>query len=269
MTMAVGLAFILAKEGSPPTVAAIEQEIKANWPDFPATQEFEQQDGTISFNMDGAPVFFAYVDAPFPWSDLEGPCATSMLWPNAAEEIQAHRGHWIVTVMGDHEPIEMATLLTQATAVLLSVLPSAIGVYWGNATLIIPKPMFIDFTKQVLPDEAPLFLWVDFRVGSDTPSGTSGFTTGMEALGHMELEVHNGPETVPETRERLMDLVGYLLANGPVIEDGNTVGNSAEERILVRYGDSKFGYENKVMRLVYDDEPTPKKPKSKWQFWRN
>jgi hypothetical protein len=109
----------------------------------------------------------------------------------------------------------------------------------------------------------PIPVWIDFRVGQGKDGKLIGFTHGMQALGHMELETLNSPESPGELRERLMDLCGYLLQNGPVIENGHTVGHDAAERTRVVYSPSSFGHEGQVMRLDYSS--AAKKPW--WKVW--
>jgi hypothetical protein len=46
-----------------------------------------------------------------------------------------------------------------------------------------------------------------------------------------------------------------------VIQNGHTVGESENERILVTYGKSNFGHEDAVMRLEYE-------PRQKKSFWK-
>jgi hypothetical protein len=105
-----------------------------------------------------------------------------------------------------------------------------------------------------LPGAPPIYIWVDFRVGMGE-SGASGFTVGMTALGHMELEAENVPETPVGLRERFFGLANYLMERGPVIQDGDTIGEDANERIRVIYADSAFGHEGAVMRLHYGAKP--------------
>jgi hypothetical protein len=237
----------------------VHKSLSDNWPNLPPVTDAEEKEGSIAFRIGSSDVIMARMPAPIPWSDLEGPCATSLLWRNATEEVKQHMIHWIVTVSGELNPLEMATLLTQATAATLAACPTAMGVYWGNATLIVPKNIFFDFAKEVLPQGPPLHIWVDFRVGQDSEHTSGGFTTGMQALGHMEFEAQNSPEPFGELRERFIALAGYVLEHGPVIRDGDTVGEDAEERIRVRYSPSAFGHEGKVMRLQYE-RPSQAKP---------
>jgi len=148
-----------------------------------------------------------------------------------------------VTISGEFDPVGLSTMLTQVTAAVMASCPATIGVYWGNATLIIPKPIFIDFAETILPEGPPLHIWVDFRVGRDSEKSSSGFTSGMVALGHMEFEAVNSPEPPGELRERLMALAGFVLENGSVLKNGDTVGEDADERIRIVYTKSNFGHE--------------------------
>lgn len=68
----------------------------------------------------------------------------------------------------------------------------------------------------------------------------------------MELETLNSPEPLGELRERFFGLAGYLIENGPVIKDGNTIGEDGNERIKIVYTDSAFGHDSQVMRLEYE-----------------
>lgn len=262
--MALMLSMVMFSEEPQLSVADIQRDLAAKWPALPQTTDADQKEMTLSFKVGEADVILGLMPAPFPWSDLEGPCATSILWPNAAEVLKSHKNHAIVTVNAEADPVALSTLLTQATASVMATSPSALGVYWGNATLIVPKDIFIDFAVEILPQGPPLHVWVDFRVGKDSERTSAGFTTGMAALGHMEFEAHNAPEPPGDMRERLFGLASYVVENGPVIKDGDTIGQDANERIRVVYEDSQFGIEGKVMQLKYE-QSSPAKPW--WKLW--
>ncbi len=52
----------------------------------------------------------------------------------------------------------------------------------------------------------------------------------MKALGLMEIEAQDSPEPPSELRDRLFGLAEYLIDNGLVIRDGDTVGADAKEK---------------------------------------
>lgn len=244
------------------SVTEIQRELASKWPDLPVVTEPDQKNSTISFCVGPSIIALGKIATPLPWSELEGPCATSTLWPNAADELKHHKTHWVVSVSSDLNPIELSTLLTQITASVMAVCPVALGVYWGNATLVIPKGVFIDFVEALLPQELPLPLWIDSRVGWETDGFSSGFTTGMSALGHMEFEAKLVPESPTELREHFWSFAGYILENGSVIRDGDTIGMDANERIRIVYASSAFGHDRKVMRLEFAQSSKPW-----WKLW--
>jgi hypothetical protein len=193
------------------------------------------------------------VAALYPWHELEGPCATSILWPKAASELRGHAAHTFVTVNAGLDPVAKSTVLTQVTVAVMAASPDALGVLWSNAMLLVPKALFVDFARDVLPHGPPLDIWVDFRIRKLGDTSCAGFTTGLAALGLMELEVPDSPEKPWELRQRLQSVAGYLLEHGAVINDGDSVGENADERIRVRFGKSEVGIPGTVMRLTYGE----------------
>ncbi|MCC9608476.1 DUF4261 domain-containing protein [Blastopirellula sp. JC732] len=262
--MALAISMVLFPDQPQLSIEAIQQELATRWPELPAASDVTGEDNTYIFDLGEAQVIVALMPAPFPWSDLEGPCATSILWKDAAEQLKTHQTHAIVSLNAELDPIPHSTMLTKVVTAVLAASPSSLGVYWGNATLIVPKAIFLDFATEVMSDGPPLHIWVDFRVGAESSNTSSGFTCGMAALGHMELEANGATEPPRELYDRLMSLAGYVLENGPVIRDGDTVGQDANEKIRVIYGKSNFGHEGKVMRLVYESGASEK---PWWKFW--
>ncbi|MDM4768555.1 DUF4261 domain-containing protein [Pelomonas sp. SE-A7] len=247
------------------SVRELRQTLSANWADVPPATEESEQDVTLSLRIGVADVVVGLMPAPVPWSDLEGPCATSILWPNAASTIREHKYHAIVTVSGELSPIELSTLLTKVTAALMISSSEALGVFWTNAAMIVPKALFFDFSIKILPLGPPVSIWIDCRVGWAEDKATSaGFTTGLESLGLMELETQRATEPPSELRSRFEAIARYLLENGPVIGDGHTIGESESEKIRVAHSHSAFGAKGTVMSLVYG--PSAEK-KPWWKRW--
>ena len=91
------------------------------------------------------------------------------------------------------------------------------------------------------------------RVGWEEPEVSSaGFTTGLAKLGLMEIEARGAPEKPSELRERLEAISEYMVERGAAIPDGDTLGESASEKIKVSHGPSSFGAKGTVMALSFD-----------------
>ena len=259
--MSMSISMVALGPGAKFSLSAFQQEVRETWPGLPEATDVDKGKGVFMFNLGTAKVIFGIMPAPIPWGDLEGPCATSWLWPDAEEVMRSHKGHMIITVADDEvDALARIKLLTQITASFVKVCDASVGVYYGDATLVISPELYREIAVEALPDEIPLFIWVDFRVGPGDDGKMCGFTHGLTPFGVMEMETVNSPETPGDLRERLMDLAGYLIENGPVIEDGHTVGRDENERILVSHTDSAFGHEGQVMRLDYE----PAKKKKGW-----
>lgn len=253
---------VLLREAADPPVFRIEQELRTRYPDLDPSGAESDGRGAV-LQLRNARLILMCIDGPIPWSDLEGPCETSILWKDAAAEVKTHAAHVVISIVNELNPVEQSILLTQVTTAVLAACDSAMGVYWGNATLLVPKPIFVEFTEKMLPDGPPLHIWVDFRVGWQTSRTSAGFTTGMAALGHMEMEARDWPDKPSDLRDRFMNLALYVLENGPVIKDRDTIGQDATEKIRAVYAPGTFGQNARVIQLRY--EAAPAKPW--WKIW--
>jgi hypothetical protein len=75
------------------------------------------------------------------------------------------------------------------------------------------------------------------------------FTTGLSALGHMEIEIPRIEMEPGELREWLLNIMYYLLEKGPVLKHGQTIGMTAEQQIRILHRPSSFGHPGTVIRL--------------------
>lgn len=259
--MALSIAMIPLAADARISGKAIRADFHENWPDLPKPVKSDGgEENTIGFAVGDDIVLLGVMPAPIPWGDLEVPCETSWLWPEARKVLRKHTDHIIVTVMGDEDPIARAKLLTMVCASVLATCEEALGVYWGDAALVNSSKIFQAFTNDSLGDDGlPLYLWIDFRAGLAEDGRTAGFTVGLKALGHREFETESSTDEPGDLRERFFALANYVLDNGPVIKDGNTVGGDENEKIRVVLADSAFGNPKRVLRLEYESVKKKKK----------
>lgn len=69
----------------------------------------------------------------------------------------------------------------------------------------------------------------------------------------MEIEAKRVRMDSEELYSKVYDLAHYLLVNGPVVADGDTVGSSDSERIKVRFKPSIWDSSMQVYRLEFPD----------------
>lgn len=250
--MSISIATVALGKGAKISTDKLPVVWRSTWPTTPTPSKPEEKENTISMKVGDADVIYGIMPAPIPWSDLEGPCSTSWIWPDAAEQLREQAEHVIVTVTFKGDPIERAKILTQATSALLACCDSAIGVMWPTSTVVMSAKMFQDFAVKMLPHHPTTYIWVDFRAMPGEQDKTQGFTQGLAELGLMDMETRDSPEPPEELRDRLSGLATYLIEKGQVIKNGDTIGQSEEEQIRIEYAESSFGHSAKVMRLNYD-----------------
>jgi len=251
--MAISIAMIALGPGAKLSLPAMQRDLTTTWPDLPAVGNVARKDRMFAFTIGDLDVIVKHVPEPIPWQDLEGPCAASWLWPDAANVLQTHKTHFIVTVHGEVAPIERARLLTQTTAATLAACPAALGVYWESAALVLPTATFRGYAKDLLRVAPPVYIWVDFRVSQQPDGSAAGYTRGLAPLGLMEIEAPAALEPPGELRERLISLASYVLQMGAVIQDGDTVSEDTSGPVRVVHAPSSFGFAGRVMRLKYLD----------------
>ncbi len=86
--MSISISMIAFADDTCPSVGEIQHHLESTWPELPKAENAEESDNTISFEIGEANVILGHMPAPIPWSDLEGPCATSIYWPHAEEALK-------------------------------------------------------------------------------------------------------------------------------------------------------------------------------------
>jgi hypothetical protein len=204
------------------------------------------------FSFDVGDEFLALALMPAPYPDLEGPIATSWMWPRQPpiETVKRHRSHLLITATGGAaDPVRRRLAVTAVTA-LAAKQPGVMAAYWPEATLVHYPPVFVNMAEKIdSPEAPPLYLWVDLRAFRNEDGTTGLFTTGLSALGHMEIEIPRIDMEPGELREWLLNIMYYLLENGPVLKHGQTIGMTAEQQIRIQHCPSSFGHPGTVIRL--------------------
>jgi hypothetical protein len=78
------------------------------------------------------------------------------------------------------------------------------------------------------------------------------YTVGMRQFGLMDIEVDRCKMNAQDLHEFVSNIAQYLIQSGPVIEDGNTVGGSEDERILVHHRPSMIDPQRRVYKIVFE-----------------
>jgi hypothetical protein len=195
----------------------------------------------------------AHMPAPIPTGEAETNADGNFLWPNGKEEASKHASHVIVTniVAGEMTPVQSAIEVSRLALVALDLF-DGIGVYWGNACVCNSRAVFEGFCEDISEENLPVPMWLRFQPVRVSDDEIGLYTLGMKQFGLMEIEVDRCKRDLESLFEFVCNTALYLIRSGPVIEDGNTVGGTAEERILVRHRPSMIDADRKVYKIVFD-----------------
>lgn len=197
--------------------------------------------------------FLAHMPAPIPGQEAEENADRNFLWKNGRKEAARHRSHVIVTNIsaGDETPVQSAMEVSRLALVALDLF-DGIGVYWGNASVSNSRDVFEEFCQEMSEEHVPVPVWLRFQLVRPSEGEVGMYTLGMRQFGLMDIEVDRCAWEPSDLFEFVSNIAHYLIQSGPVIADGNTVGGSAEERILVRHRPSMIEKGKRVYKIVFD-----------------
>jgi hypothetical protein len=236
------LALVLLETPGTPDMSALAEAIRARHPELPV----EAGGGDDDRGRQGSPlircgnelVAVMSMPAPIPedpslWS------RASTIWPEGKAVAARHRGHLIVSVLGQNQrPLHAARLTTAVIGALIASMPQCCGVVW-NGRVARSADLWLDLSNQSFapfPDY-PSSLWVDilpFR----SKRGIGAVTMGLSAFAEREIEFETHKLTLPTLISKVDGLTVYLVEHGLVVKDGDTFGRDARERFSARYQDS-------------------------------
>ena len=195
--------------------------------------EIEHSDTTISFNIDGEVIVIGLIPAPIPDEEFESMYSYSYLWKDAEKEVKKHTQHAIVSVLADNtSAVERYSLLTKVNASILRTCETAIGVYQGESTLLLPKDLYLDVANFLLEDMLPIQLWVYIGIINGDEK-TSVYTYGMKEFGKSEIEIIDAHMEGSEVYDFLLSILEYVLEQDVTLHHGETIGFTEEQKIKI------------------------------------
>lgn len=193
--------------------------------------------------VNGSPVTVMFIGAPLPPDAWEEAAARSIVWRDAAETMRKTQAHVIVALLQDTQnhlaALSGAAAVTMVAGALARQLPVAATIFTEAQSIVKGggiESMASGFAQGQVPD----LLWTTLSLmrGPATPDGrvtTAALTIGLLPFVGREIEFEPAPLQPVEIAERLIGLCKYLILNGPIIKDGETVGLTEKEKIRVRY----------------------------------
>lgn len=254
------LTFVLLERPATPNMVALAAALRSRHPELAANLDDGDAPG-IRQNSAGASVIrfgdqlIAVMSMPTPIPQDPGLWSrAATVWPEAKAVAARHRGHLIVSVLGQkQQSLPTARLLTAVLGALIATMPQCCAVVW-DGKIARPADLWLHLSTQSyapFPDY-PFALWVDVLPFRSEP-GIGTVTMGLSAFVDREIEFETSSLTLGALIKKVLGLAVYLIEYGRVLRDGDTFGDDARERIAVRYKNSdKF---NGIPVFLCTDSP--------------
>ena len=190
-------------------------------------EDVENSDDAVVMQVGNMMLIVTLFHGHIPDNEAEINAENNYMWPEAVEVAKAHKAHIVVAVLGEEEKLlERGKLFTKAMAVCCKQKYTT-GVYTSG---VVFEPRFYEGLANMLKkDELPIFNWVWFGLYR-SEGGLNGYTYGMDVFGKEEMEVLNTDAEPEELRDFLASLASYVLACDVTLQDGETIGFSADDK---------------------------------------
>ena len=221
-------------------------------------EDDENSDDAVVMRVGNMMLIVTLFHGHIPDNEAEINAENNYMWPEAVEVAKAHKAHIMVAVLGEEEKLlERGKLFTKAMAVCCKQ-KYATGVYTSG---VVFEPRFYEGLADMLKkDELPIFNWVWFGLYR-SEGGLNGYTYGMDVFGKEEMEVLNTDAEPEELRDFLASLASYVLACDVTLQDGETIGFSADDKhTITRSPGVSLPEEQMTLKISY--EPTEVEPET-------
>ena len=221
-------------------------------------EDVENSDDAVVMRVGNMMLIVTLFHGHIPDNEAEINAENNYMWPEAVEVAKAHKAHIMVAVLGEEEKLlERGKLFTKAMAVCCKQ-KYATGVYTSG---VVFEPRFYEGLADMLKeDELPIFNWVWFGLYR-SEGGLNGYTYGMDVFGKEEMEVLNTDAEPEDLRDFLASLASYVLACDVTLQDGETIGFSADDKhTITRSPGVSLPEEQMTLKISY--EPTEVEPET-------
>lgn len=211
------------------------RDIKNDW--NITLEDNKVKSGMVISKVGNCVATVAFMPKPIPNGEAEKFAAGNYMWPDAVDTVKKHKSHIIVSVLGNTNDKEKATVYTQIVSSLLGQ-SGALAVY-SEAAVYQPE-FFADFASLIRNGEFPVMnvIWFGYYV----LDGVAGvYTYGMRKFGREEMEL-----IVPEAdgdqnmlRQFMLGLSVMILSNNTYLSDGEIFDLNEGQKLKLMLSDSR------------------------------
>lgn len=180
---------------------------------------------------EGMRLIVTLMPGPVPDGEAEHFAQANYLWPEAVETVKGHQAHLLVAVLGEAPLLDRAMAFVKAVDACL-MQEGVLAVYTDGA--VFQPEFYRDFAAMMQNGELPLPNLVWFGLARDGEK-IGVYTFGLRKFGKEEMEVfvEEGRADFGELRDFLLNMAAYVVEGDVVLNDGETIGYSAEQKLSI------------------------------------
>lgn len=224
----------------------IKRNLKADW-NIELNSEIKEE-ATV-FNVGNTMVALSFIPVPVPNCEAEENAKNNIFWEDGVKKTAEHKAQMIVAIMGGKDPVKSAKLFVKVVSSILK-LENTIGIY--KYPTVIPSDVYIEVAEELKEDSFPV-LDVVYIGMYRSDNGICGYTDGLKYFGKKEIEIIDTDVEVFELYEFLTDIANYVITCDAKLNDGETIGFSAEQKLPITVSKG-VALEEDTIKIEFNNE---------------
>lgn len=211
----------------------LAKNLEEDWGITVSGKDIDGEKGSIVTELDGMTVAVSLMPGPIPNGEAISNAKTNWRWPEAVSIAEAHKAHILVAVLrGEQQLLNAAVLYVKLCASCLRQ-PNAAAI--NTLGSVLAPDFYRESAKAFIEnDDFPILNLVFFGLYSNDNGETCcGYTYGMDVFGKKNIEIVNSSHKAEEIHIFMMDIASYVIEGDVTLQDGETIGFSAEQKLTI------------------------------------
>lgn len=241
------LGMVLLEEANSMKINSVVDELRKKWKLKVDDKESSNESSVLT--IEKYQIAIGNMAIPVPGNEIEETAAFNYYWANGKVESKKQKGHIIVSILnGGTNPIKENLLFNKVVSSILNNSKS-IGVYIGGRTLLLSKDFYQDNLEDISETNLPINNLIYFGIRKKN-NKNSVFTYGLKDFKKQEMEIVESNHSLEDLLEMMYNLTSYVLENDVILNDGETIGMSEEQKLKIKLSKGKY-LDEQTLKIDY------------------
>ncbi|WP_232517411.1 MULTISPECIES: DUF4261 domain-containing protein [Aquimarina] len=246
-TKSIILGMILLEEPNSFDLKGTVTELRKKW--HLKVDDTDADDKAAILKINDYTIAIANMGVSIPENEVESAAAYNYFWKNGVEETSKHKGHILLTITNAGKNAIKENLLYTKLASSVMNNSKSLGIYIGGRTLVLKKEFYQENIKMMSEQDLPLYNWIYFGL-RDENGKKSIYTYGLKDFGKKEMEIIDSKNSFEELNEMMFNLTHYVISYNVKLNDGETIGISADQKLKISESKGKF-IDGNTLKIAY------------------